>query len=107
MEKKRGTRKEKVIKSGALARFPLQGEVWPALCVGNCLGGTHALPLDWRTDWRWAKQPDARLWALSTGRGRSAGLYNGIISGQPPLQKLSMLPVLMVAAQTVRFPTTF
>jgi len=28
-KKKEGTRKEEVIKSGALARFPLRGEVWP------------------------------------------------------------------------------
>lgn len=55
--------------------------------------------------WLGARQPDARPWAPSAGRGHLAGLYNGIISGQPPLQKLSMLPVLIAAAQTVRFPT--
>lgn len=83
------------MKSGFLARFPLEGEVWPALCVWTAWEGTHTLPSDGRTSaWPAAKEPDARPRALSGGSGRCASLYNGIISSQPRLQNLAMFPVL-------------
>lgn len=53
--------KGEVMKSGFLARFPLEGEVWPALCVWTAWEGTHTLPSDGRTSaWPAAKEPDAR-----------------------------------------------
>lgn len=33
--------KQKVMKSGVAARFPLQGEVWPTLSVWDCMKWTH------------------------------------------------------------------
>ena len=83
------------MKSGFLARFPLEDEVWPALCVWTAWEGTHTLPSDGRTSaWPAAKEPDARPRTLSGGSGRCAWLYNGIISSQPRLQNLAMFPVL-------------
>lgn len=72
--------KGEVMKSGFLARFPLDGEVWPALCVWTAWEGTHTLPSDGRTSaWPAAKEPDARPRALSSGSGRWVG-YTMVLS---------------------------
>lgn len=70
-KKREGTRKEEVIKSGALARFPLEGEVWPG-CAGAA-GGPAALPAEPAPGWPGARQSDA-----------SAGLPALGEAAQPP-----------------------
>lgn len=94
---KEGTRKEEVIKSGAVARFPLRGEVWPEgqppslQRPGPSLARIQAARRQARGSQRWERP--------------LAGSHNGVISGQASPQKLSMLPVLRAAAQIVRLPT--
>lgn len=64
------------------------------VCVDRPGGDTH--PAFRRQDLSLACSQRARRQApaLSSGSGRCAWLYNGIISSQPRLQKLAMLPVL-------------
>lgn len=58
------TCKEEVIKSGALARFPLLGEVW-LCCVWNCLGG-DTRPPPGLENLRLARFQEARRQALGS-----------------------------------------
>lgn len=72
--------KGEVMKSGFLARFPLEGEVWPALCVWSAWEGTHTLPSDGRTSaWPAAKEPDARPRLSAVGAVAAPG-YTMVLS---------------------------
>lgn len=99
--------KEEVMKSGFLARFPLEGEVWPALCMWTAWEGTHTLPSDGRTSaWTSAKEPDARprLSAVGAVAGlRIQWYYLKPTTAAEP--RGASCPCL--AAQTVRSPTAF
>lgn len=77
------------MKSGARARFPAQGRAWPQRAPpGSGRAGLQTAALGWPA----AREPDASA-GPAVGAVAARG-HNGIISGQPRLQKRAALPVL-------------
>lgn len=99
--------KGEVTKSGFLARFPLEGEVWPALCVWTAWEGTHTQPSDGRTSaWPAAKEPDARPRLSAMGAVAGLGIQWYYLKPTTAAEtRNASCPCL--AAQTVRLPTAF
>lgn len=95
------------MKSGFLARFPLEGEVWPALCVWTAWEGTHTLPSDGRTSaWPAAKKPDARTGSQRWERSLRLVIQWYYLKPTTAAETRSA-SCPCIAAQTVRFPTAF
>lgn len=101
------THKGEVTKSGFLARFPLEGEVWPSLCVWTAWEGTHTLPSDGRTSaWTAAKEPDARPGSQRWERSLRLVIQWYYLKPTTAAEtRNASCPCN--AAQTVRFPTAF
>lgn len=85
-------RKGEVTKSGAVARFPAEAEAWPRLREGTGEDGRGRAPLRRLHRWLARGQGARRQRGPAVGAVAAPG-HNGIISGQPRLQKRA-LPVL-------------